>query len=290
MAQKPSSSLQKYLATKKTESRLIGPIERHLLSRPLDTSRRRDVIHPSALCKSDYCARWQYYEIMLQPPIEDRPNLRLQNIFDEGHAVHDKWQTRIWEMGNLYGKWKCLSCDHHWFALSPTECDACGSPLLKYKEVPLVDEDLMIAGHADGWVMGLGEDFLLEAKSVGPGTIRMEAPSLMRDGADLSTAWRNIRRPFATYVRQVLLYIEIGHRMVTNGLLPSFPEEAVVLMELKMDQSYKEFVVKRDAEVVKDMLDTAYDVAHAVRTQTPPPCSHSLTDPCKACAPFKEMT
>lgn len=279
--------MQKYLATRKADTRLVGPIERHLLSRPLDTSRRRDVIHPSALCKKDFCARWQYFEITLQPPVEDRPGLRLQSIFDEGHSIHDKWQTWIAEMGNLYGRWGCRSCDHVWWDLSPEACPGCGSRILKYREVQLLDEDLMIAGHADGWVRGLGEDFLIEVKSVGPGTIRAEAPALMRDGADLTAAWRGIRRPFPTYVRQALLYIEIGHLMVAKGLLDSFPEEVVVLMELKSDQSYKEFTVQRDPDVVTDMLDTAYDVSRAVRSGTPPNCSQSLSEPCKACAPFE---
>ena len=288
MAQKPSSSLQKYLATKKVETRLVGPIERYLLSRPRDTSRRRDVIHPSALCKKDYCARWQYFEILGEAAREDAPNLRLQSIFDEGHAIHHKWQNWIRGMGNLYGKWMCRACHTTFWATSPFKCEACPSDdLLEYREVPLVDDDLMIAGHADGWVKGIDADYLIEIKSVGSGTIRMENPSLFKDGADLSQAWRNIRRPFPTYVRQALLYIEIGHRMVANGLLDSFPEEVVILMELKADQSYKEFVVKRDPEVVKDMLDMAYDIARAVRTETPPPCSVGL-DGCKACEPFKE--
>lgn len=286
MAQKPSSSLSKYLETKKVETRLTGPIERYLLGKPQDTSRRRDIIHPSALCKKDFCARWQYFEITQQPEVEDKPNLRLQSIFDEGHAIHAKWQNWIWRMGNLYGKWMCLEKGHTWFATSPYHCPECGSSLLEYREVPLYDEDLMIAGHGDGWVKGVGDDFFVEIKSIGTGTIRMEQPALLKD-ADLSQAWRNIRRPFPTHMRQGLFYIALGHRMVDKGVLESFPEEIVFLYELKADQSYKEFVVKRDDEVVKDMLDMAYDIAHAVRTETPPPCSVSL-DGCKACAPFKE--
>lgn len=280
-----SSSLEKYVKSKKVPTRLTGEIERHLLTRPRDTSRRTDIIHPSALCKADFCVRASYFTILGQGVVEETPNLRLQSIFDEGHAIHHKWQNWVREMGNLYGKWKCLSCSHVFTALSPHNCSLCGSGILQYAEVTLYDDDLMIAGHTDGWVQSLGPDFLIEIKSIGAGTIRVEQPSLLRD-ADLSQAWRNIRRPFPTHIRQGLLYIELGHRMVAKGIYDSFPDEIVFLYELKADQSYKEFTVKRDPEVVKDELDKAYDIAYAVRQKTPPPCSNVIGGTCKQCEPY----
>lgn len=288
---KPSnSSLDQYLKSKKAPTRLTGPVERYLLTKPADTSRRTDVIHPSELCKSDFCARESYFVITQGKPEESNPNLRLQSIFDEGHAIHAKWQNWIWGMGNLYGKWKCKAddCHHIWWGLSPTVCEECGTGNIEYAEVSLFDEDLMIAGHSDGWVKGLGNDFMIEIKSIGAGTIRMEQPALFKDGADLGQAWRNIRRPFPTHMRQGLLYLELLRRMADNGVVKSAPEEIVFLYELKADQSYKEFVVKADPELVKDMLDTAYDIAYGVRTKTPPPCSNVIDGHCKKCAPFKE--
>jgi hypothetical protein len=288
-ARKPSSSLSKYLDSKKVDTRLVGPIERHLMARPKE-DRRTDVIHPSDLCKRDFCARAYYFKIVGKAPEESNPNLRLQNIFDEGHAIHAKWQNRIAEMGNLYGKWKCSVCQHVWWDQSPHNCTSCGSGLLKYAEVGLIDDDLLLAGHADGWVRGLGDDFFLEVKSVGPGTIRMEQPSLIID-TDVETAWKNIRRPFPTYLRQGFLYIEIAHMMEAKGLLEyPAPNEIVFLMELKLNQAYKEFVVQRNADIAKDMLDTAFDIQYAVRTShVAPTCSQSITGSCKACAPFAEL-
>jgi hypothetical protein len=288
-ASKPSSSLSKYLDTKKHDTRLIGPIERYLISRPKE-DRRTDVIHPSDLCKRDFCARAYYFKVVGKAPVEDNPNLRLQNIFDEGHAIHAKWQSRIGEMGNLYGKWKCLNCHHTFWAQSPFHCHSCGSDLLKYAEVGLIDDDLLLAGHADGWVRGLGADFFLEVKSVGPGTIRMEQPALIID-TDVETAWKNIRRPFPTYLRQGFLYLEIAHMMEAKGLLEyPAPNEIVFIMELKLNQAYKEFVVQRNADIAKDMLDTAFDIQYAVRTShVAPTCSQSTTGSCKACAPFSEL-
>ena len=220
------------------------------------------------------------------PNPEPTPGLRLQSIFDEGHAIHHKWQNWINEMGNLYGQWECLLDSHVWTDLSPRQCPVCGSGLLRYAEVPLVDAELMIAGKADGWVTGIGDDFMIEIKSIGPGTIRMEAPGLMKD-TDLAGAWRNIRRPFPTHVRQGLLYLELAARMKRAGLIATAPSEIVFLYELKMDQAFKEFTLKADPDVVKDMLDTAYDVAAAVRKQKAPPCSNVIKGTCKQCQVFE---
>jgi hypothetical protein len=285
-ARKPSSSLSKYLDSKKVETRIVGPIERHLISRPKE-DRRTDVIHPSDLCKRDFCARAYYFKIIGKAPEEDNPNLRLQNIFDEGHAIHAKWQNRLAQMGNLYGRWGCQQCGALFWARSPLECHVCGGSLLVYREVPLIDDDLLIAGHADGWVQGLGDDTFIEIKSVGPGTIRMEQPALLMD-TDVEGAWKNIRRPFPTYLRQGLIYIEIAHMMEEKGLLEfPAPNEIVFLLELKLNQAYKEFVVKRNPELAKDMLDLAHDIQYAVRTShVAPPCSQSVEGSCKACTPY----
>lgn len=286
---KPSGTLKQFLDTKKVETRLTGPIERHLLTRPRDTSRRTDVIHPSALIKHDFCVRASYFTLTGQAiKEEDRPGLRLQSIFDEGHSIHAKWQAWLREMGVLYGAWECRVCDHYWWAQSPPNCPSCESALVNYREVPVFDESLMIAGHSDGWVKGIGDDYMIEIKSVGAGTIRMEQPSLLasNDG-DVSKAFRDIRRPFPSHLRQGLLYLELARRMVEDGELESAPTEIVYLYELKADQAYKEFVVRANRDIVEDCLERAAFIAFAVRTEDPPPCSNDPVKGCKACRPAK---
>lgn len=289
-AQKPNGSLKKFLDSRRVDTRLIGPIERHLLTRPQDKSRRLDVLHPSEIVKNDFCKRAAYFVITTGQKKDDRPGLRLQSIFDEGHAIHHKWQSWIRDGGWLYGKWHCTYCSLLFWETSPASCPECGhGAYLKYEEVPVYDEDLMIAGHADGWVKGLGDDFLIEIKSIGTGTIRMEDPSLLADG-DLASAWKNIRRPFSTHVRQGRLYLELARRMHSKGLLDSFPTEMVFIYELKMDQSYKEFVIAADAEFLSRQLDDAFEVAQAVRKELgAPPCSISPTSGCKQCRPYDEQ-
>jgi len=268
------------METNKAETRLLGPIERHILLRPADTSRRQDVLHPSELIKDDFCVRAAYYRLIGKAIEEERPNLRLQSIFDEGHAVHAKWQGYLAEMGVLYGRWKTRNDVIIPWALS-SEVDLATSD---YREVPLHDDALNISGHSDGWVKGLGEDFLIEIKSIGPGTIRVENPSLFRNG-DLFAAWREIRRPFPTHVRQGQLYLALANRMKDRGELDSAPQEIVFIYELKADQSAKEFVVGYDPALSKDALDDAYDVVKAVESSIAPECRF---ENCKKCAPYEE--
>jgi hypothetical protein len=259
-----------------------------LLTRPKDSSRRSDVLHPSDLVKRDFCKRAGYFVVTEGPKKDDRPSLQLQSIFDEGHTIHAKWQNWIWGMGNLYGRWKCKSCEHLWWDLSPLSCPECDSSLLKYAEVPLVDDSLMIEGHSDGWVKGLGDDFLIEIKSIGIGTIRMEEPSLL-SGNDLAEAWKNVRRPFSTHLRQGQLYLELTKRMHANGLLDSYPKEIVFIYELKMDQSYKEFVVEADDEYVQVCLEEATEITAAVRAGgLAPLCSRDPENGCKYCRVYDE--
>lgn len=288
-AQKPSGSLKKFLDSKRKETRLTGPVERHLLTRPRDNSRRSDVLHPSDLVKKDFCKRAGYFVMTQGQKQEDRPGLQLQSIFDEGHAIHRKWQNYIREGGWLYGKWNCTYCGNTFWDQSPERCPKCSNhSYLSYAEVPLQDASLMIEGHSDGWVKGLGDDFLIEIKSIGIGTIRMEEPGLLA-GADLAEAWKNVRRPFSTHLRQGQLYLELTKRMHAAGLLESHPTEIVFLYELKMDQSFKEFVVEADDEYVQVCLEEATEISNAVRQGGPAPlCSRDPETGCKHCRVYDE--
>ena len=285
-AQKPSGSLKKFLDSKRVETRLVGPIERHWLTKPVRNDRRWDVLHPSDLVKTDFCKRAAYF-VLLRGKQEERPSLRLQSIFDEGHFIHRKWQNWIRDGGWLYGRWHCQQCGERFFATSPTACEKCGSvDSVEYNEVPLEDPYYMIEGHSDGWVKGLGEDFLIEIKSIGPGTIRMEDPMLLSYN-DLAGAWKELRRPFSTHVRQGQLYLEIARRMYERGEIPSYPREIVFLYELKMDQSYKEFVMPADPSYVEICLAEAAEIVEAFRSGgEPPSCSRNPEVGCKHCQPY----
>ena len=273
-----TTELKKFLDTKKSETRLIGPIERHLLRKP-EGDRSTLVLHPSEMIKPDFCHRYSYYLLTGGTKKKDKPSLRLQNIFDEGHFIHAKWQNRIYEMGNMYGDFKCVSCEKITSGLSPRNCEHCNFYRLEYAEVSVVDDSLRISGHTDGWVKNLGNDFLIEIKSIGAGTLRFEAPDLLYDAdGDVTKAWKNIRRPFRGHLLQGQMYLELARRMFGEEA----PKEIVFLYELKADQDYKEFTVKADYDVVSRIFFAAEKINEAVNNKVMPKCN---VDPsgCKQC-------
>ena len=271
------SDLKRFLDAKKSNPRLIGDIERHLLARPAEV-RRTDVLHPSEMAKSDWCLRASYFALTGAPVKKETPNLRLQSIFDEGHFIHAKWQNWFSEMGVLHGLWDLGTPNSTTWATSK---DLVGVPDKVYKEVPLVYDPLRIAGHADGWIKGIGEDCLIEIKSIGTGTIRIEAPELIaKADGDLQGAWRSIRRPFRTHLMQGQIYLELMKRLGHEV------NEIVFIYELKADQDYKEFLVKADFELVESKFIKAQQVCEAVEAGTPLECTNNPGFTCKSCEQF----
>lgn len=278
-----SGDLKRFLDAKKKDNRLIGELERHLMKRPVG-DRSTVVLHPSEIIKPDFCQRSAYFLLRGHTKIAEKPNLRLQSIFDEGHAIHAKWQRWFQEMGVLYGRFYCTACDFSFFDLGVVTCSNCGKDTVEYREVTLVDNELRIAGHTDGWIKGLGNDCLIEIKSIGPGTIRAEDPSIMYDANnDLFAAWNKISRPFSTHILQGQVYLELMKRMGHDV------SEIIFIYELKADQSYKEFPpIRADYELVSHIFDKAKKIVTAVEANEEPQCTNVPGGTCKQCAPYKE--
>jgi hypothetical protein len=273
-----ATDLKKFLDTKRGDTRLIGDIERHLMRRP-EGDRSTLVLHPSEMIKADFCHKYSYYLLTGGKKKSNKPGLRLQSIFDEGHAIHHKWQTWFQEMGVLYGDFKCQACNVSTTGISPTCAKCSRSDTMLYKEVSLVDTSLRISGHTDGWIKGIGDDCLIEIKSIGAGTLRFEAPDLLYDAdGDVTKAWKNIRRPFRGHLLQGQMYLELARRMFGEEA----PKEIVFLYELKADQDYKEFTIKADYDVVSRIFFAAEKINEAVDAGVSPKCNVS-PDGCKQC-------
>ena len=160
----------------------------------------------------------------------------------------------------LYGKFQCQNCKHITVGTSPANCEECNSALMEYNEVALVDDSVRIAGHTDGWIKGIGNDCLIEIKSIGAGTLRFEAPELLMDADnDLTKAWKSIRRPLRSHLLQGQMYLELARRMYGEDA----PKEIVFIYELKADQDYKEFSVKADGEIVDKIFYYAKKIVNA---------------------------
>lgn len=291
---KPGGLLKKFLDTDKAGSRFVGPVDKHLMTRPLDSDRRTDVLHPSELCSEDWCHRASYFLLSgVKPNGEPKRNsAHLERIFEEGHLIHNKWQTWASEMGNLYGVWACRSCDEKWWARGHGRyiaCPRCNAVQAEYAEVPCQSPKHRISGQADGWILDQGDPFLIEIKSVGIGTVRFEAPHLLtKHDSDMNEIWKDITRPFKKHRLQGQLYLALLELMEDNGklVLPEGyerPQEIVFVYEFKANQQRKEFVVQQDPEAVADILHDASEIVYAVKKKTPLDCN---LGGCEKCEPF----
>jgi len=281
-----SKDLKAYLTASKRTTRLLGATERHVLSQPFE-ERSQDHIHPSDIIKPEWCAKAQYHSLLLNHvETRDRVPLRLRRIFETGTDAHTRWQALFNEQDKLWGKWECSDCLEYFYATSPHACIKCVSLNINYREVPLRSDKHMIAGHSDGWIKDDLPDTMIEIKTIGEGTMRLEVPMLlMQADNNLTKAWNNIRSPFPTHLRQGQMYLHLAHLMVEEDLLESAPGSITFIYDFKASQDYKEFEVEYNPEFVEDIFKKASDVVWAVKNEREPLCNIDSVKGCKRCEP-----
>lgn len=263
---KPTGQLKKFIDVAKKDTRVIGSVERHILAKPRDKSRRTDVLHPSEMVGSDWCYRASYFQLLGQEPISNRTmSLRLALVFEEGHSIHARWQRWFQEMGTLFGKWYCHDCEEMFWGGSD-----CHEGPLEYREVPLFYEPLRISGHADGWLVNLGDPLMLEIKSVGEGTLRWECPELFAENDyDFNKTWKAINAPFMKHIMQVQIYMKLAELLGYENA----PQEAVIIYEAKPNQEFKEFVIPKSDFGISHLFEAAKMIVDSVKAGTPPECN-----------------
>jgi hypothetical protein len=270
----------------KSRNRLIPVVNDHLVASYARKSAYRDTqhLHPSELSKKDLCLRAAWYKINKFPSAPERYTFDRLNVFEEGNVIHAKWQKWLKDVGILWGLWECTHCQHMWNAKSPKECNICGDRNIKYREVPIRDDEHLLLGHADGEIEDDRGRALIEIKSIGPGTVRWELPSLYQDYEDhkisLDQMWDNIKRPFASHLRQGNLYM---HCRKINTM--------IYIYEWKPNQKVKEFELRYNADIVAPLLEACKTVMHHLEEDTVPDRpSWAYNKSCNGCkyCPFKE--
>lgn len=285
MAQKPKGALKQFLDTTKKESRVLGKLERHFLATPRIKDRRTDVLHPSEMAKDSWCYRASYFHLMGFEPASAKRKLSMQTdgVFEEGHAIHHKWQKRFKNMNAIYGLWECRECDESFWGMPG---DHNGNPDgVVYKEVPLDYPQMRIAGHADGWLTEFGDPLLLEIKSVGEGTIRWEDPSMLyKYDGDFKKVWANLESPFQSHIMQAQIYMKLIELI---GFDQQAPQEACFIYESKPTQEYKEFIIPKSDFGITEKFDAAQMIVDAVGKGTPPVCNIGGPELCSSCKEYK---
>lgn len=259
-----------------------------------DPGRRQDVLHPSEMCKKDWCTRGTYLRLSGASPAPGSFSFTLQNIFAEGNFIHEKWQAWLARSGKLWGDWYCRRC----MATVRRTAEPGKDPELfclgsdyrhkwEYREVTLWDDELNIHGHEDGALTD--PSCLVEFKSVGMGTLRFENPELLEKHYvrelkqyDLDGLWKSIARPFASHVRQVNIYMWLAQRM-------GYPyDRTQVVYEYKINQQVKEFTVPFSQDIVEPMLEGARKIKAALAAGITPGCPNDPGKGCKECRPYEE--
>ena len=284
------TALQRLKDTYRDKGVLLPALSRHVMKSLEDAPHphSQDYMHPSAMSKSEWCPRHDYYQILGTPKettSQRNPSFRMENVFAEGHAIHGKYQTWLWEMGVLSGDWRCHECGHRWGAVSPKECQFCQSQRISYIEVPLRHKEYRVEGHADGAIIDLeGYTGLIEIKSIGIRSLAFEAPRLYHlyeQGATADEIWFGIKRPFATHLRQGQLYLWMAQ--------PAY-SQIVFIYESKFHQQTKEFLVTYNKKLIEPILEDAREVSHALKSGIPPnrpPWAESHQSKICASCPYK---
>jgi hypothetical protein len=282
------TALKRLKDTYKGDGVVLPPLYRHVMRQlgEKEPDLTQHYMHPSEMAKPDWCGRHDFYRIT-DVPMERKqaanPSFRMNNAFAEGHTIHAKYQQWLYEMGCLYGTYRCIDCDHHFVALSPPQCKQCGSIRLKYMEVSLRRHGILVEGHSDGAVHGLDDwNGLIEIKSIGIQTLRFEAPRLYNlytdEGQTLEDIWWKINRPFASHIKQGQLYLWLAW--------PRY-EEICFIYESKFNQDTKEFVVSYNKSTIAPLIETAREVSQGVKVGIAPDRPIWAEDPdgkvCKSC-------
>lgn len=278
---RPSGALKAFLSTDKN-SRVIGPVDRYLLSRP-PSNRSSLVIHPSEMASASWCHRAQYFWLKGEKPKHEPVGLRRALIFAQGHSIHKTWQNWFHEMGKLKGKWFCSVCKTSYFGLPSDHPGKCKYNVI-YEEVPLSFDPLRISGHADGWLVDFGNPLLLEVKSIGEGSIKWYAPEIGWNKSTFAEMWEAVNAPFHEHIQQAQIYMKLMELMG----LPDAPKEALILYEAKGLHEVKEFVITKSDFGVSELFDTAAQIIASLDAGTPPACNINGAKGCNKCSHYTE--
>ena len=145
--------------------------EQTLLDAVKDNSRRRrDVFHPSEICRQDFCPReWVIHQ--KEPSLYEKRkvNVEQQLRFDIGTLLHTYIQERLGNSGVLFGVWECVRrCkDEKCFNVGFKPKKICKHELWVYREPTVFDEDINVRGSVDGIIVPhKNKKYSLEFKSM----------------------------------------------------------------------------------------------------------------------------
>lgn len=305
---KTDGRMARYAELKAQTGIVLPEVKKVLLDRHKETtpSRRRFIMYPSEASLSDWCPRGTYYRMSDYPEPPSNNSFQMENIFAHGNQVHAKWQDWLSNTGKLWGDWRCSRCSEYVKnSLKPSNdinssfgpCVGTGWVRMNgltmkedlvyehdwtYKEVTLKSTSLPMSGHADGAL--IEHDSLIEFKSLGVGSLRFSAPTLLEQHTyavqdkkiiDVDGLWRDFHRPLPSHVRQGNLYLWMCREMGLPFNRISF------IYEFKPNNQVKEFILPYSEDIIAPILKIANIVVEAVASKIPPVCPKGGCPECK---------
>lgn len=307
---KKDGKLSDYSSLRTATGTVIPEVRKVLLDRVKRdneiTSHRSNIIYPSEMAKSDWCPKATYLRMTTGHAPSSHSSFTMENVFSEGNMIHNKWQGWLAQTGKMWGDWRCTRCSEY-VKDSPRPDTVNFGPCVglervnfslpmlipaqfehswKYKEVTLRSTSLPVSGHADGALTG--HNILIELKSLGIGSLRFEAPQLLKSHThnvngkniiDVDGIWRDFHRPLTSHLKQGNIYLWMASEL---GL----PFDRIsIVYEFKANQQVKEFTVPYSPGIIAPLLDTASDIKRQIEVGFPPDCIKG-EEGCSQCRPY----
>lgn len=263
--EKPVLKDGKIVSEKKDGISLKGVLQRGRLKKMRETAPgRQGVTFSPSMITYNFCRRMKVAQMAgLATLYYDKARPSDQTVMDMGNSLHDLVQGYFWDIGILEGNFKCLKCDKHYYAVSPTTCPSGIKShkrlALVYKEVQL-EKDL-IRGRCDGILQIEGEKHIMDIKSIQNKTLKTVDRQFTFE--DLDT-----KGPKEAHQVQLMFYMWMsgiyrGHLLYiakNNGQIKTF------------EIPYNFDLIKPYLREVEYLANTATQLKLGYKVQLPAPC------------------
>lgn len=174
--------------------------------------------------------------------VVESPSRRL--AYAHGSGLHFALQNIVLpELNVLWGRWECESCIQGVGAplpgqrpidvaqRRPKKCEFCGNFQFKFIEYDLIDPELKLTGHCDG--------FISIPEKTGLGVVEIKSTNL---------AWKAKTGPFPTHLKQIQAYM----------FLTGAQWGSILYWDKQKDnpEDFLEFLVDRDEQIIGELRES----------------------------------
>ena len=109
---KPAGRMKDLADIRASKGELLPPLKEQMLLDMAADDYPHHGLWPSDLAHPDKCHRLVSARMLGMIIPDEKFVFTPENVFDEGSAIHKKWQHRMRRTGKLWGEWQCLICEN----------------------------------------------------------------------------------------------------------------------------------------------------------------------------------